>query len=346
MGAPLAGYRLLELANFMAAPFAATVLADLGMDVVKVEPPGSGDHTRGTPPYLDGHSAGFLALNRNKRSVALDLKRAEGREIFFRLAATADVVLENFRPGTVADLGVDYEAVRRVRLEVVDCSVSGFGQSGPDSARAGLDLVVQAESGLMSINGHPGQAPAKVGVPIADLTAALFAANAIQAALHHRRDSGRGQRIDISMLESALALGVWETSGYLADGRVPQPTGSAHRSGAPYQAYRTADGYVTLGATTPRLWEALCRLLERPDLLDDPRFGDNAARVAQRFALAEEIERVTQRHPTAHWKERLDAAGIPCGVLQGYDQVLASAQIRAREVVVELPHPDLGRVAV
>jgi formyl-CoA transferase len=321
MPAPLSGFRLVEMANFMAAPFAGMVLADLGMDVVKVEPPGTGDHTRGTPPHLGIHAAGFLALNRNKRSLALDLKRPEGREVFFRLAATADAVLENFRPGTVNDLGVEYAAVCRVRPDVIYCSVSGFGQSGPDAARAGLDLVIQAESGLMSITGHLGQEPAKVGVPIAD-------------------------RIDVSMLESALSLGVWETSGYLADGRIPEPTGSAHRGSAPYQAFRTEDGYITLGATTPRLWATFCALLERPDLARDPRFADNAARVANRVALAEEIERGTLKAPTAWWKERLDAAGIPCGELRSYDQVLAAAQIAAREVVRRLPHPELGEVPV
>jgi formyl-CoA transferase len=266
--------------------------------------------------------------------------------VFFRLAPTADAVLENFRPGTVADLGVGYEAVRRVRPDVIYCSVSGFGQSGPDAERAGLDLVVQAESGLMSINGHPGQEPAKVGVPIADLTAALYAANAIQAALIHRLRGGGGQRIDISMLESALSLGVWETSGYLADGRVPEPTGSAHRGSAPYQAFRTRDGYITLGATTPRLWEAFCRLLERADLLNDPRFADNSGRVANRFALADEIERATAQAPTAVWKRRLDEAGIPHGELRSYAQVLASPQIEARGVLAHVPHPELGQVPV
>jgi crotonobetainyl-CoA:carnitine CoA-transferase CaiB-like acyl-CoA transferase len=346
MSAPLSGFRLIELANFMAAPFAGMVLGDLGMDVVKVEPLGTGDHTRGTPPHIDGHSAGFLTLNRNKRSLALDLKHPRGRDVFLRLAGTADAILENYRPGTVGDLGVDYAAVKRVRPDVVYCSVSGFGQTGPGASRAGLDLVVQAESGLMSIMGHAGQPPSKVGVPIADLTAALYAANAIQAALIHRLRGGGGQYIDVSMLEGALSLAVWELSGFLADGRVPRPTGSAHRGSAPYQAFRTADGYVTLGATTPRLWGQFCALIGRPDLTADPRFADNAARVANQGELADEIERETMRQLTAHWTALLDEAGIPCGELRTYDQVLGAEHVLAREVLVTVPHPALGPVAV
>jgi formyl-CoA transferase len=341
---PLEGYRLIELGNFMAAPFAGMVLADLGMDVIKVEPPGSGDHTRATPPRVGKHAAGFLALNRNKRSVVLDLKHPQGRSTFLRLAETADVILENYRPGTMADLGIDYEAVRARRPDVVFCSVSGFGQSGPDALRAGLDLVVQAESGLMSVNGHPGQEPAKVGVPISDLTAALYAANAIQAALLARARSGAGQRIDVSMLESALSLGVWETSGYFANGIAPAPTGSAHRGAAPYQAYRTLDGYITLGATTPRLWQRFCDVLDRPSLLDDERFADNASRTANRAELAIEIERTTTAQPTAWWKEKLDEAGIPCGELRGYDEVLRHPHLMARGAVVQLPHAELEDV--
>ena len=343
---PLVGFRLIEMANFMAAPFCGMVLGDLGMDVVKVEPLGTGDHTRATPPHVQGHSAGFLILNRNKRSVALNLKETRGREVFLRLAATADVILENYRPGTVADLGVDYEAVRAVRPDVIYCSVSGFGQTGSDARRAGLDLVVQAESGLMSVNGHSGGEPAKVGVPIADLSAALYAANAIQAALIHRLRTGEGQYVDVSLLESAISLAVWETGGYLADGRIPGPTGSAHRGAAPYQAYRTSDGYVTLGATTPRLWERFCALIRREDLITDARFLDNARRVANQEALAREIEARTIERPTAHWLERLDAEGIPCGELRSYDRVLASPQVRDRGLMVSPPHPDIGAVGM
>jgi formyl-CoA transferase len=196
----------------------------------------------------------------------------------------------------------------------------------------------------MSVNGHPGQEPAKVGVPISDLSAALYAANAIQAALLARARGGGGQWIDVSMLQSALSLGVWETSGYLASGKVPEAIGSAHRGSAPYQAYRTADGYVTLGATTPRLWQQFCEVLDRPSLLDDERFVDNASRTANRQELAIEIERVTTLRPTAWWKEQLDAAGIPCGELRSFDQVLSHPHIQAREAVVRLPHPELGDV--
>ena len=271
--APLAGLRVLELSNFMAGPYCGLVLADLGADVIKVENPNGGDFSRDSPPFLGGISAGFLALNRNKRSLAVDLKHPEGRALFLRLARAADVVLENFRPGTMRDLGIDYETVRADNPGVVYCSVSGYGQTGPYRARPGLDLIMQGMSGLMSVTGEPERPPVKVGVPVADRTAALFAANAVQAALRVRDRTGQGQLVDVSLLEAAVSLEVWETSAYFATGEVPGPIGSAHRASAPYQAFRTADGYVTLGATTPRTWSAFCAAAGLDALRDDPRFA-------------------------------------------------------------------------
>jgi crotonobetainyl-CoA:carnitine CoA-transferase CaiB-like acyl-CoA transferase len=344
MGPPLSGLRVLELANFMAGPFCGLVLADLGADVVKVENPQGGDFSRDSPPFVRGVSAGFLALNRNKRSLALDLKAPAGRDVFLRLADRADVVLENFRPGTMRDLGIDYQTVRERNPRVVYCSVSGYGQSGPYRARPGLDLIMQGMSGIMSITGEPGRPPVKVGVPVADLTAALFAANAIQAALRAREGTGQGQLVEVSLFEAAVSLEAWETSAYFATGETPGPLGSAHRASAPYQAFRTADGFVTLGATTPRTWQALCALLGLEALEHDPRFATNAARKENEAALAAVIEGVTVRETSAHWYARLEEAGVPGGVLQRVDQVAADPHLAARGFFVDLPHPQGGTV--
>ena len=345
MTPPLAGLRVLELANFMAGPFCTMLLGDLGADVIKVEHPVGGDDTRQWgPPSAGGEAAYYLSINRNKRSLALDLKRPEGREVFLRLARGADVVLENFRPGTMRDLGIDYPAVRGLNPGLVYCSVSGYGQTGPYHERPGLDLIMQGMSGIMSLTGEAGRPPVKAGVPLADLTAALFAANAIQAALLARARGGGGQFVDVSLLEAAVALEVEETSGYFATGEIPGPLGSAHRVSAPYQAFRTADGYVTLGATTPRTWHALCVALDLEVLEDDPRFATNAARKANEAALADAIEAVTRRASSAHWYALLQEAGLPCGVLNRVDQVAADPHLADRGFVLDLPHPSGGTV--
>lgn len=341
---PLNGVRVLELANFMAGPFCAMVLADLGAEVIKIENPNGGDFSRATGPFVAGESAGFMALNRNKKSLALDLKHPGGRELFWRLVKTADVLIENFRPGTMAELGFDYAAVAAVNARLVYCAASGFGQSGPLKDRAALDLIVQGASGLMSITGEEGRPPVKTGVPIADLTTALFAANAIQAALFERERSGLGQQIDVSLLESALALEVWETSGHFATGDEPEPLGSAHRVLAPYQAVRAADGYVNVGATTPRTWTGFCEALGLPDLEHDPRFRTAADRRTNVTTLIPLIEMVTATRTRAEWIERLERAGVPCGEILSVGEAVRSPQVQARESVVNLPHPRAGTV--
>ncbi len=341
---PLDGVRVLELANFMAGPYCGMVLADLGADVIKVESPHGGDFSRATGPFVGGESAGFMALNRNKRSLALDLKAARGKALFLDLVRTADVLVENFRPGAMDALGLGYATLAALNPRLIYSSASGFGQTGPYRERPALDLIVQGMSGLMSITGEPDRPPVKVGVPIADLTAALFGANAILAALYVRDRSGEGQRIDVSLLESALALAVWETSGYFATGEVPEPLGSAHRVTAPYQALRTADGYVTIGASTPKSWTALCAALGLGHLEHDPRFATVAARRARYQELAALLEAVTTTQPSAHWYRLLEAAGVPCGVLNRIDQAVADEQVQARGFVVELPHATAGAV--
>jgi crotonobetainyl-CoA:carnitine CoA-transferase CaiB-like acyl-CoA transferase len=343
----LDGIRVLELGNFMAGPFCGMLLADLGADVVKVENPRGGDFTRSAAPFVDGESAGFMAVNRNKRSIALDLKADRGREIFLELVRRGDVVIENLRPGTLDDLGIGYAALSRANPRIILSSASGFGQTGPYKDRSALDLIVQGMSGLMSITGEgEGRPPVKVGVPISDLSAALFGAYAILAALRVRDRDGVGQHIDVSMLESAIALQAWETSGYLATGEVPGPLGSAHRFNAPYQAVRTADGHITIGATTPANWKAFCATLGLERLENDARF----AKVSDRRRNVEElvglIEAVTVGRTSDHWYRALEKVGVPCGVLNRLDQVLADEHVKARGVVREVAHTKLGKVRV
>jgi crotonobetainyl-CoA:carnitine CoA-transferase CaiB-like acyl-CoA transferase len=341
---PLEGIRVLELANYMAGPYCGMLLADLGAEVIKVENPQGGDFSRLTAPFIAGESAGFMALNRNKKSLTLNLKSQRGHALFLDLVRTADVLVENFRPGTMDDLGIGYPALAAINPRLIYSSASGFGQTGPYRHRAALDLIVQGMSGLMSITGEPGRPPVKVGVPIADLTAALFGAYAILAALRVRDRTGEGQQIDVSLLESAIALQAWETSGYFATGEVPKPLGSAHRVSAPYQAIRTADGYITVGATSPRNWAAFCEAMGLQHLEKDERFATVSARRARYQELAALIEEVTTTRPSEHWYRLLEQAGVPCGVLNRLDQVVADEQVQARGFIVDLPHTKVGTV--
>ncbi len=342
----LEGLRVLELGNFMAGPFCGMLLGDLGADVIKVENPKGGDFTRTAAPFLEGESAPFLAVNRNKRSIAIDLKSDCGRELFLDLVRWSDVVVENLRPGTLDDLGIGYAVLCEANPRIILSSASGFGQTGPYKDRAALDLIVQGMSGLMAITGEEGRPPVKVGVPITDLAAGMFGAYAILAALRVRDRDGLGQHIDVSMLESAIALQVWETSGYLANGEVPGPLGSAHRFNAPYQAVRTADGYVTIGATTPANWHSFCAVLGLDPLERDERFAQVHERRRNHRELAALIEAVTTLKPSEHWYRALERAGVPCGVLSSLDEVLDDEHVRARGVVREVDHPTIGTVRV
>lgn len=342
----LEGIRVLELGNFMAGPYCGMLLGDLGADVIKVENPKGGDFTRTAAPFLKGESAPFLAVNRNKRSIAVDLKSDRGRELFLDLVRRSDVVVENLRPGTIDDLGIGYAVLCEANPRIILSSASGFGQTGPYKDRAALDLIVQGMSGLMAITGEEGRPPVKVGVPITDLAAGMFGAYAILAALRVRDRDGLGQHIDVSMLESAIALQVWETSGYLANGEVPGPLGSAHRFNAPYQAVRTADGYVTIGATTPANWHSFCAVLGLAHLENDARFAKVHERRRNHLELAALIEAVSTTKPSEHWYRALERAGVPCGVLSSLDEVLDDEQVRARGVVREVDHPTIGTVRV
>jgi crotonobetainyl-CoA:carnitine CoA-transferase CaiB-like acyl-CoA transferase len=341
----LEGMRVLDVSQVMAGPYCCLLLADMGADVIKVEKPDGGDDSRRMgPPFLNGESAAFLAINRNKRSIALNLKQAEGKAIFRRLAAKADVLVENFRPGTLESLGLGYAALSADHPELIYCSISGFGQTGPYRERGGFDLVAQGMSGLMSITGHPNQPPVKVGVPITDLNAGMLAAYGVLCAYIHRLRTGRGQFVDTSLLEGGIAFTFWESAMYFATGAVPLPMGSAHRLSAPYQSFRTADGYINVGAANQSNWEKLARVIERADLLDDARFKDNPSRTVHAVELAAKLERTFRTRPAAEWLDRLEGAGIPAGPIYDMAQVYADPQTQARGMAVEIEHPVAGRI--
>ena len=341
----LSGMVVLDLTQIMAGPFCTMVLADMGADVIKVEKPNGGDDNRRMgPPFIKDWSAGFLALNRNKRSLAVDLRTEAGQAMFKRLVKGADAVVENFRPGVMERLGLGYESLAAIKPSLVYCSVSGFGNTGPDAAKGGFDLVAQGVSGLMSITGHPGMPPAKVGVPITDISAGLLSANGVLCAYIYALKTGQGQQVDTSLMEAGVAYTVWESSVYFADGDIPGPLGSAHRVSAPYQALRTADGHLNIGAATQPTWEQLCRAIGAEDLIEDSRFklpGDRKARQDELAALLEEIF-VTDT--TANWLKMLEEAGVVAGPIYNMDQVYKDPQVRARNMLVDLEDPDLGTV--
>ncbi|GAC1618516.1 MAG: CaiB/BaiF CoA-transferase family protein [Candidatus Elarobacter sp.] len=328
----------------MAVPFCGMQLADLGAEVIKVENPRGGDLTRATGPFIGAESSNFVRLNRNKRSVALDLKSADGKVLFKRLAQRADVVIENLRPGTMDDLGLGYTVLSPDAPRLVYLAATGFGNDGPYAQMAGLDIIAQAMSGLMSITGEPDAPPVKVGVPIADLTCALYATIAVLAALRARDRDGRGQFIDVSLFESAVSFAVWEAGRYFATGEVPKPNGSAHQAIAPYQAVRSADGWFTFGANTQAHWLRVCEALGLEGLAQDERFVTNAARMANRPALIATIEAVTTTQPSEYWTGVLSAAGLPCGPILTFDRVFADPHLAQREFFVDAPHSTLGPV--
>jgi crotonobetainyl-CoA:carnitine CoA-transferase CaiB-like acyl-CoA transferase len=342
---PLEGLRVIDLTQAMAAPFCTMNLADMGAEVIKVEPPGEGEMTREPgPAQKNGHAGTFLAVNRNKKSLTADLRCPEGVEIVHRLAKVSDVFVQNYRPGVAARLRVGWEDLRAVNPRLVYCAVSGFGGTGPYARRGGYDLIAQGMSGIISVTGEEGGPPAKSGLPISDLAAGLFAAYGILCALEHRDRTGEGQLVDTSLLEAAMALTVWESSEYWVTGEAPKALGSAHRLVAPYQAIRASDGYFTVGANTDKLYAGLCRAIDRPELAKDARFADRAARLAHRAALIDEIEKTTGTKPRAHWLERLDAEGVPCGPINTYHEALSDPQALARAMVVDLVHPGAGPI--
>jgi len=341
---PLADVRVLEVGNYMAGPFCGMHLADLGAEVIKIEQPDGGDQVRLAAPFVDGESSPFVRLNRNKRSLVLDLKSSSGKDLFRSLVRTADIVVENLRPGTMRDLELDYALLAELNPGLVYVAASGWGQDGPLSPLAGLDIMAQARSGLMSITGTPGGDPVKVGVPVCDLVCALYGALAAVAALRARERTGRGQYIDVCLFEAGVSLGVWEAGKYFAMGGIRERLGSADQINAPYQAVRAQDGWFTIGATSTRNWAAFCAAVGLQRLMADPRYTDTNSRHANREALIKEIEELTRTRPIAHWVALLEEAGVPCAPIQHYGQVFTDPHLLARGFFWEAPHPTLGSV--
>ncbi len=341
----LSGIRVLDFTQVMAGPFCTMLLGDLGADVVKVEPP-EGDATRRMGKPRGRESAGFWAVNRNKRGMVLNLKDPKGREIARALALRADILVENYRPGVMDSLGLGYSDLRKLHPGLIYVSISGFGSTGPYAHRGGFDLVAQGMSGIMSVTGEEGRPPVKCGVPLTDLGAALFALQAILAAYIYRLQTGEGQYLDTSLLEAGVAFSVWEATQYFSTAEVPQPMGSAHRMSAPYQAIRCADGHITLGAANQRTWERFARAIGRPELIFRPEYANDRLRVQNRHRLAQDIEAVTTSRPRSYWLSLLDKAGVPCGPILNYAEVFSDPQVQARGMVQEMEHPVGGRVRI
>lgn len=337
---PLEGVRVIEFCNVAAGPFCGMLLADMGADTIKVEHPQGGDTMRAWPPITEGYSENFASLNRNKRSVTLDLKRPEDREQARRLVLGADVLIENNRPGVMKRLGLGYEDFRREKPALIYCSISAFGQEGPRAEEGGFDLTMQAMSGIMSVTGEPGGAPVKCGVPLSDFCAGLYAAYAIAALLRRVKDGGAGEHIDVSMLGASLAVAALQTSEYFGTGRDPAKLGSAHPRNAPYQAFRAKDGYFAMAAGNDGLWKSTCAALERVDLAADPRFASTALRAKNQVALKEILEGGFAAAPAREWLAKFRAAGVPCAPINAYSDVLADEQVSHMQWIQDITLPS------
>ncbi len=344
MGA-LDGIRVVDLSRVLAGPLCTQMLSDHGADVIKVEMPGTGDETREwAPPSIKGIAAYYLSINRNKRSVTLDLKNRDGKRVLERLIEKCDVVVENFSPGTLARLGFPDDRVRAINPRAILCHISGFGQDGPGRAWPAYDLIVQGMGGIMSLTGEPGSDPVMVGVPQADMVAGMFAAFAIAAALHARERTGEGQVIDATMIGGQVALLSRQAARYFADGTVPRPEGNVHASIVPYQTFKASDGHVNVGVANNALFERFCRALELEELLEDPRFADNPKRVAHRKEIVPIIERKIRTLTKAEVVRRLREANVPVGPINALDEVFADPVVRHLGLIAEVDHPRAGRV--
>lgn len=345
--APLAGVRVIDLTRVVSGPFATMQLADLGAEVIKIEAPGKGDDARAFgPPFIAGESAYFLSVNRNKRSLALDLKHPRASEIMRRLVTTSDVLMENFRPSTADRLGVGYDALSAINPRLIYAAISGFGASGPESARPGYDLIVQGEGGLMDITGEPDGAPMKVGSPIADLVSGLYAAQGVLAALRTRDTTGLGQRVDVAMLDAVASLLTYNAGSYFATGQSPTRRGNQHPSIVPYAPFKAEDGWISLGVANDVIWSRFCGAVDRLDLRDDPRFAAAPDRVVNAAALVPQVAQIIATRTRDHWVALLEPLGVPVGAIQTVGEVVNGPGITARGKISRLPHPLAGHVSV
>ena len=343
MALPLSGIRVLDLTNVMAGPYCSMVLGDMGADVIKIEHSNKGDSSRSFEPQINGESYCFAVLNRNKKSVALNLKDPSGLKIALDLASKADIILENFRPGVVKRMGLGYETVKSLNPSIIYASLSGFGQTGPYGKKGGYDIIAQGMSGIMLMTGEPGGRPAKVGIAMNDIASGVTALSGILGALIGKFRFGKGQYLETSLLEAGLAWTAWEFGAFFGSGEIPTATGTRHRRAAPYQAYRSADGYVTVGAGSQKLWLVFCeKVVEQHDWPANPLYITQALRVKNADALELDIEAILMRESTAHWVEKMDAAGIPGGPVFGYKQIMNDPHIQARKMVHDIDHPIIG----
>jgi crotonobetainyl-CoA:carnitine CoA-transferase CaiB-like acyl-CoA transferase len=341
----LEGVRVLDCSQILAGPFCSMLLADMGADVIKIEKPNGGDDTRRMgPPFIDTESAAFLAMNRNKRSIVLNFKEQSGVQAMKTLVKDADIVIENYRTGTMDRLGLGYEDLNNINPGIIYCSISGFGRTGPYANRGGFDLVAQGMSGLMSITGVPNSPPVKVGVPIADMNAGMFATYGILTAYINKLRTMKGQYLEISLLEAAIAYTVWESAGYFATGDIAEPLGSSHRNSAPYQALKTKDGHINIGAPNQSNWERFANAIERTDLVARNEFKDNASRLVNRESLEVELELTLTTKSSGEWLEVLEKCGVPAGPILNVSEVWNDPQVQARNMEVTLEHPTAGKI--
>ncbi|HCI86956.1 MAG TPA: CoA transferase [Dehalococcoidia bacterium] len=339
----LKGVKVLDCSQILAGPFCSMLLADMGADVIKIEKPNGGDDTRRMgPPFIDTESAAFLAMNRNKRSMVLNFKEPEGVDAMKRLVKDSDIIIENYRTGVMERLGLGYEDLKAINPGIIYCSISGFGRTGPYANRGGYDLIAQAMSGIMSFTGVPDTPPVKAGVPIADMNAGMFSVYGILTAYINKLKTGKGQFLEISLLEAALAYTVWESAGYFATGEVAGPLGSSHRNSAPYQALATSDGHLVVGAPNQPNWERLAKAFGCEELIGREEYKDNAGRLVNRAKLEEELELATTKKSTNEWLEILEAAGVPAGPILNMEEIWADPQIQERGMEALLEHPTAG----
>jgi crotonobetainyl-CoA:carnitine CoA-transferase CaiB-like acyl-CoA transferase len=342
MDGSLHGIRVLEAASFIAGPYAAMLLADQGADVIKIERPGVGDENRSEPPFFKGESAPFMLWNRNKRSIALDLKHEQEREAFLQLIETTDVLIENFRTGAMARLGLDYEQLSKRNPRLIYASVTGYGSEGPLSKTGGFDLVLQGFTGLMALSGGEKDGPHRLPIPICDIAAGLYLTVGILSALQARERTGHGQRVETSLFEAGLSLQLYEAASFFATGESPKKLGQKHRGVAPYQIFPTSDGHITLGIAQQNFWLRFCECVDRPALAQDPRFATNGDRMAHNDELVVIMNEILKSEPTGAWLVKLAELGIPSGPIQTTDQALAHEQAKIRKMVVSVTHPTVG----
>ena len=342
---PLSGVKVLDLTRIVSGPFATMLLGDLGAEIIKIEEPVSGDESRTYgPPFVNGESAYFLSINRNKKSCAINLKTPEGIALIRELALKSDVLIENFRPGTLKKFGLSYEELKKQNPGLIYCAITGFGQTGPDSHRPGYDLIIQGESGVMDITGDPDGPPTKVGTSIADLLTGQYASQGVLAALVERSRTGEGRRVEVAMYDCLASLLTFNAGGYFATGNTPKRKGNSHPSIVPYETFETLDGWINIGVANDKFWNSFCKIIDRLDLQNDPKFAMASDRVKNRLELLPKIREIIKGNKKSHWIDLLEKAGIPSGMIKNVGEVCDSEQLISRGMILNMPHPTAGIV--